>query len=568
MNTMMHHKNMIIFVYKKCLNSEKTNDPVCILVSKSSKVYSKCVRINQKHVRRVSRNPMMGTKIRSYPLLDRLYSIINSSFSTASLSSSQSSPSNEKACGEIDSLTGANARPTNVSTSGIDRNQMSDFEYEDFSLDSLDSIFEESAINPAIQDIPDASNTNMHHPFSSDNAANTSSSIPNLSFCDNAKDNNKYSANYNSFPHFWQNKQGKENMNGIPTFLPYNESGLDHTSAFDSVTMNSHQNNITMNNHCSINNNQLSHNESMLELQPPPFALDSLQSPVTDMPGFEWSSALDWTESTPYENANTAPCLPYSAYHTHNNPHVVENSSRQSHIPTTSLGPIPPLELITPSSTTRDEKFLYPGFPQDLPLPSTEGIEQNNDFNVLGVDLNNLMLENAHSSQANARLLTDIATSSLSINDDHFTPPPSPIESKSLGNGATYQKEQYKPHPRKKIVISSSQISTNRKSKKVAPREVKANHMDCHDYTNKVQYTKTTPMSNISPIKAHLNLSNDGFPNSLNCDSRTAGINMSLNHRCSYKKTIGIINRVEDIRKKISEIDDPEYLAHGTGIPR
>ena len=91
--------------------------------------------------------------------------------------------------------------------------------------------------------------------------------------------------------------------------------------------------------------------------------------------------------------------------------------------------------------------------------------------------------------------------------------------------------------------------------------------MDCHDYTNKVQYTKTTPISNISPTKPHLSLSNDGFPNSLNCGSRRAGINMSPNHRCSYKKTTGIINRVEDIRKKISEIDDPEYLAHGTGIP-
>ena len=92
--------------------------------------------------------------------------------------------------------------------------------------------------------------------------------------------------------------------------------------------------------------------------------------------------------------------------------------------------------------------------------------------------------------------------------------------------------------------------------------------MDCHDYTNKVQYTKTTPISNASPTKPHLSLSNDGFPNSLSCGSRTASINMSHNHRCPYKKSIGIINRVEDIRKKISEIDDPEYLAHGTGIPR
>ena len=43
------------------------------------------------------------------------------------------------------------------------------------------------------------------------------------------------------------------------------------------------------------------------------------------------------------------------------------------------------------------------------------------------------------------------------------------------------------------IVISkySSSNTSSRKNKKIViPREIKANHMDCHDYTNKVQYTK------------------------------------------------------------------------------
>ena len=91
----------------------------------------------------------------------------------------------------------------------------------------------------------------------------------------------------------------------------------------------------------------------MLELQPPPFPLETLQSPVTDMPGFDWCSNLDWNENASYENPIT-PSLPYSAYHTHTS--VVSSECTNGSGTNAALGPIPPLELISPLQS-QEEKF-------------------------------------------------------------------------------------------------------------------------------------------------------------------------------------------------------------------
>ena len=91
--------------------------------------------------------------------------------------------------------------------------------------------------------------------------------------------------------------------------------------------------------------------------------------------------------------------------------------------------------------------------------------------------------------------------------------------------------------------------------------------MDCHDYTNKVQYTKVTPPTT-PKVSSYLLPTNSSRMQPTNYATPSTPINISLGNKSSFKKAGGIMNRVEDIRRKISEMDDPEYLAHGTGIPR
>ena len=562
------------------MSSEKTsNDPVCVLVSSKSSnnipLYSKCI-IHQRPVRCTTTktsssstsNPMMS-KPSNYPLIERLNAIITSSFSSAG-----SSPTyNGKKCGESNPNQSTenklSCRSIDVATGIIECNGMSDFEYEDFSLDSLDSIFEDTPIEDPTKEM----NTADAYPSDS---GNSSPPISNIPFCMNAKTDIKDDFNVISFPSAFHCKPGTENLNYGHPFFHYsgrscNSVGIDPTTLHpNTINMNNHNNSSNIN-HGTVNSLM---NDNMLELQPPPFPLDTLQSPVTDMPGFEWCSNLDWNENASYETPIT-PSLPYSAYHTHSSvaPSECTNGSGTN----AALGPIPPLELINPLQI-QDEKFAYSGYPQDMSHTSSNNHNPNNDLNVLGVDLSNLMQGHSSLSDANARLLTDLNKSSLPLHDNHFTPPPSPTDTKLFRTNNSSNVREYKP-PRKRIVISKANISTPRRNKKVVPREIKANHMDCHDYTNKVQYTKIIPRtSNITSTSStritnstRLNpipLDNDSLRQTPNYVTTTSAMNISLSPKNPFRNTDGMINRVEDIRRKISEIDDPEYLAHGTGIPR
>jgi hypothetical protein len=498
----------------------------------------------------------MMSKPRNYPLIERLNAIITSSFSSAG-----SSTYDGKKCGESNTNTSTEnkltCRSIDVATGIIDCNGMNDFEYEDFSLDSLDSIFEDTPIDDHNKEM---NTTNNADAYPSD-SGNCSPPISNIPFCMNTKEDIKDDFNVISFPSTFHCKPGIENLNYGHPFFHYsarscNSVGMDTTNMHpNSINMNNHSNSSNIN-HGTVNSLM---SENMLELQPPPFPLDTLQSPVTDMPGFEWCSNLDWNENASYENPIT-PSLPYSAYHTHSS--VASSECINGSGTNAALGPIPPLELINPLQTY-DEKFAYSGYPQDMSHPSANSHNLNRDLNVLGVDLSNLMQGNSSLSDANARLLTDLNKSSLPLNDNHFTPPPSPSDTKLFKRN---NPSEYKP-PRKRIVISKANMSTPRRNKKVVPREIKANHMDCHDYTNKVQYTKIIPRtSNItSPTSNRLHNNLRQTPNYVTTSST---MNISLSPKNPFKNTDGIINRVEDIRRKISEIDDPEYLAHGTGIPR
>ena len=563
------NKNMIIFIYKKRLSSEKTNDPVCVLVSKSNKPHSKCI-LHQKSVRYRCTNPMMS-KPRSYPLIERLNAIITSSFSSAA--SSSSSSYGGKKCGADHSKTSteqksAYVRSTDATSGLMNSNGMNEFEYEDFSLDSLDSIFEDSPMPPST----DMNSSTATHSFSTDAGCGSSPISSSSPFCMNTKDDIKDDFNYFSFPSLFHGKPGLEYTPscGHP-FFQYPGSSSNNIGMNipnfqpNTIGMNAGEQSTGIN-HGGIN---ASISENMLELQPPPFPQDTLQSPVTDMPGFEWCSSLDWTENSSYDNS-VIPSLPYSAYHTHSSTSSAEiNSTTMSNTP---LGSIPPLELITPL-TPQDDKCSYPNYQQDLTYPSSVNHSIKNDLNILGVDLNNLMHENSSSSSnANARLLTDLTKTSFPINDNHFTPPPSPTDSKLTRHNHLKNNNNEHKFPRKRIVISKCQLSTSRKhkSKFIPPREIKANHMDFHDYTNKVQYTKTIPIKSVPS-----QLTSNNPPDNGQCLRQltsyaptTPAIEISPSHKNSYKTMGGIIDRVEDLRRKISEIDDPEYLAHGTGIPR
>jgi hypothetical protein len=364
---------------------------------------------------------------------------------------------------------------------------MSDFEYEDFSLDSLDSIFEDTSI-PTTKNMA-TSNAPQSSSFNSIEHTTLPTSSPGSSFYTNAAEGFKHDFCMNSVPSTnpFQYKSECESRYCHPYF---HQNGLN-----SGPTMNpsNHQYNISSNptgqstaffhegtgNFGSCN---------ILELQPPPFPSDTLQSPVTDMPGFEWCASLDWSEHPPQDSPIT-PSSPYGSYPNSNHQMSQMGSNHTSSNPMGVLGPMPPLEMINPSPNY-DENFLYSNFSHEMTARSTTTTTgSSSDLNVLGVDLDNLMEENSSSSEMNAKLLTNLTKSAMELTDNHFTPPPSPIDSKHLrGNDSkTSSNPQHAKHHRKRIVISKYQSSTTRKNKKVIPREIKANHMDCHDYTNKVQ---------------------------------------------------------------------------------
>ena len=544
------------------MSSGKNNDPVSIFVSERNKAKYNFILDPNINKLTTSTYPIMNVN-RVHPLIERLNAIINSCYPTASPSSN----SDGKKCGELHSSDPleekVSGRPIDVNTGIIDCNGMSDFECEDFSLDSLDSIFDESPIL-SNKDMNSSSTAQTNYPDS----MNTSPPISNSSYSETTKDDIKGDFNLFPLPNPLTSKHSIQDNYNINQPLFHHQ---ERNCSSDSINYHSnHSNTIHHNNSFGFNNSAANNvmTDNIFELQPP-FPMDNFQSPVGDMPGFEWCSTLDWNENTSYDNT-IVPSLPYSAYHTHHTNTSADCSD--SPAPTTPLGPMPPLELINPSHS-HEEKFSCSNYSQDMSHLSAASHDLTGDLNVLGVHLNNLMQGTNNSSDANSRLLTDLTKSSLPLNDNHFTPPPSPnTDSKvfqrlSPPNIVTEHKQ-----PRKRIVISkySSSNTSPRKNKKIViPREIKANHMDCHDYTNKVQYTKV--ISSIPKVTSQsfpTNSSRNEIRQLSNYTTQSSPINISLAHKNSFQKDCGITTRVEDIRRKISEMDDPEYLAHGTGIPR
>ena len=542
------------------LSSRKNNDPVSIIVSEKIKIQSNVILHTDLNRCSTNTYPIMN-KPRVHPIIERLNVIINSSFPTASSLSS----SDGKKCTEVNTSApfkeNASDRSIDVNSGIIDCNGMSDFECEDFSLDSLESILDESLVS-STKEMNTSSTAQTFYPGST----NASPPMTNSSFYSSTKDDIKEDFSFIPFTNGMNNKQNiHENYNFGPTFF----NSHDRNCSSDSSSYHPNNTNTINHNHqfgMNTNTSNDAINDSIFELQSP-FPIDTFQSPVSDMPGFEWCSNLDWNENTSYDNS-IVPSLPYSAYHTHH-----PNSSTDcSNAPTTStpLGPMPPLELINPSHS-HEEKFPCSSYSHDMShLPST-GNDLNGDLNVLGVHLNNLMQGTNNSSDINSRLLTDLTKSSLSLNENHLTPPPSPITDSKVFQRLSPPTtvSEYKQPPKRIVISKCSPSNTSpRKNKKVViPREIKAHHMDCHDYTNKVQYTKVTPPTT-PKVSSYLLPTNSSRMQPTNYTTQSTPINISLGNKSSFKKAGGIMNRVEDIRRKISEMDDPEYLAHGTGIPR
>ena len=545
------------------MSSGKNNDPVSIFVSERNKAKYNFILDPNINKLTTCTYPIMNIN-RVHPLIERLNAIINSYYPTASPLPN----SDGKKCGELNSSDPLgekiSGRSIDVNTGIIDCNGMSDFECEDFSLDSLDSIFDESPII-SNKDMNSSSTAQTNYPDS----MNTSPPISNSSYSETTKDDIKGDFNFIplSSPLMSKHSIQDNNYNSNQPLFHHQERNCSS----DSINYHANQSNTINHNHLFGFNNIAANNvmsDNMFEQQSP-FPMDSFQSPVADMPGFEWCSTLDWNEHTSYDNTIVT-SLPYSAYHTHHTNTSADCSG--SPAPSTPLGPMPPLELINPSHS-QEEKFSCSSYSQDMSHLSATSHDLTGDLNVLGVHLNNLMQGTNNSSDANSRLLTDLTKSSLPLNDNHFTPPPSPnTDSKvfqrlSPPNIVTEHKQ-----PRKRIVISkySSSNTSPRKNKKIViPREIKANHMDCHDYTNKVQYTKV--ISSIPKVTSQsfpTNSSRNEVRQLSNYTTQSSPINISLAHKNSFQKDCGITTRVEDIRRKISEMDDPEYLAHGTGIPR
>lgn len=199
-----------------------------------------------------------------------------------------------------------------------------------------------------------------------------------------------------------------------------------------------------------------------------------LQSPVSDMPSFEWTSPLEWTT---YENVD-----------------VVHHQQHQHH----------------------------PNQPLQQQLQHQQQQQQiDGDMRVLGVDLDMLM----HGNQDSYFECSNGTSKRM------MTPPPSP---------------------------SSTNVRTplhNVNARVLTSREVAhAAHMACHDYTNKVHYVATctnNANSNNAPVVVRPQRQIIYPPKKYGRPPS----NPNKSHSSSK-------------RKSKQSIEDPDYLAHGTGIPR
>ena len=276
------------------------------------------------------------------------------------------------------------------------------------------------------------------------------------------------------------------------------------------------------------------------------------------MPGFEWSSGLDWA---PYESP-IALSSPLTSYQPNDNSSVSMGCSTAAHAGQMCQ----PLDMLTPSPI-HDEKFVF------NPTVLANQPSDCEELKVLGVDLENLREGGSRignggaSCEANKRLLTDLTKSFTTL-----TPPPSPINNAPSNHNHTKQKIRPRVSPKTIVTTKNDKLTATKKCNKESiatyPREIKANHMDCHDYTNKVQYTKVSPKMQTSNSMIHHDAMSTRFQGG-NVQI-TNFIPAPFNNKCEKnggKKPVHI-NRVTELKTKIVEVDDPEYLAHGTGIPR
>ena len=168
--------------------------------------------------------------------------------------------------------------------------------------------------------------------------------------------------------------------------------------------------------------------------------------------------------------------------------------------------------------------------------PSNPGSSQHNDMRVLGVDLDMLM-----QSESTEPFFEAMAT-----------PPPSPDSSSVVTvnkpNSMTFEiTTPSQPQPRQPRL-----------------RPVPPHHMACHDYTNKVHYQ----MPSLEPAMRPPAPTPATLVTSTTCNKRlTRHVVYNSSRPSKYGRPPNPSGKTKT-RKAKASIDDPDYLAHGTGIPR
>ena len=183
--------------------------------------------------------------------------------------------------------------------------------------------------------------------------------------------------------------------------------------------------------------------------------------------------------------------------------------------------------------------------------PSNQN-NQHNDMRVLGVDLDMLMQSEAGSEP----FFEAMASASAD------TPPPSPDSSSGVVT------VNNKPNS------MTFEITTPPSSHPPQPRQpqqprhrLTPHHMACHDYTNKVHYQMPPLELSRPPAPTPATL----VTSTTTCNSKRLPRHVVYNSGRPSKYGRPPNNPPSGktkTRKAKASLDDPDYLAHGTGIPR
>lgn len=202
-----------------------------------------------------------------------------------------------------------------------------------------------------------------------------------------------------------------------------------------------------------------------------------------------------------------------------------------------SSGHPPNLDPIAPNGHSVHHPFQH-----QLPQQTT-----TSDMRVLGVDLDMLMQHNDEPFYMNSP-----------------TPPPSPDSSSSVSN--VVMKPNSMTFEKVNTAVSNKAASGSSASSS-APH-----HMACHDYTNKVHYQvpalELVPRS-LVPTPATL-VTSTTSSNATQAKRQQARIVYNSGRQSKYARlSSGNTAKIRTSNRKAKQsIEDPDYLAHGTGIPR